>query len=271
MTLKGTNEDGDSKRKPKKVIDPSRSLCRICRVEELETASHGSALSNPSVKARRQTGKEKSAKRKRDGDDEEDEDDAASNEDSPGKDKEGDGDDDDENVESNANGDQDEQDEDGDEASKMDVVDELRGCLVIPATSRPECLSELRNRVKDFRSKILIGRLPSWIETTTMRCCPASMIGGGLDSKEYQLLVQALLLVERQDNNEISKAFCTSIHTALMMKAQKSFGVVLLNPTDSAMNQDDSKYDKVLLALSTKTYMDLPKRRVWIRKLETML
>ena len=149
---------------------------------------------------------------------------------------------------------------------------ELEQRLSTETMAQLDCMQELRDRVGHLRSKTLVARLHSWLETTTVRCCHPTMIeGGGLDSQEYHRLVQAILLTELPDTPVIDyfpKTFCTSVHAALLLEAQKSFGMALLNPSD--LENDVSEYDKELLALSTKAYLDPSKMGIWTHSLVTI-
>ncbi len=136
-------------------------------------------------------------------------------------------------------------------------------------TSRLDSLRELRERSRLIVSKTLSTRLHSWLEATTIRCCH-SFMSGGFEAREYERLVRAIFLVELREKSpeEISESFCASIHTALLLEAQKSFGMALLNPTDS--ENEVSEYDKELLALSTKAYLDPSRMAIWTHNLVTI-
>jgi hypothetical protein len=149
--------------------------------------------------------------------------------------------------------------------SILEQATQLQTRLEAPTMIRLECLNNLRQRASQVVSKTFMTRLHVWLESTTVRCCHPST-SGLFSSDEYSRLVQAMLQVGGGD--QLHMSFCTSIQTALLLEAQKCFGMALLDPTDS--ENEASEYDQELLALSTNAYLDPSKMAIWTHNLVTI-
>lgn len=157
----------------------------------------------------------------------------------------------------------------------LEEISEFEQVLSTPEMLALVCLEDLRERVSQLRGKSLVGRLHTWLETITVRCCHASIMDGdGFDGVEYQRLMDTILLAELGGQDDASSAahvaasISTSIHTALLLETQKSFGMALLCPTDS--ENEESEYDQELLALSTNAYLDPSRMAIWAHNLVTI-
>lgn len=151
----------------------------------------------------------------------------------------------------------------------MNEATHLHQALLEPPISRLDCVQELCARAGTLISKTFLDRLHSWLESITVRCCHTTTVGI-LDAREYERLIQVFVLVERpsRSSKATSESLCTTIYTTLLLEAQKSLGMALLNPTDS--ENEESEYDKELLALSTKAYLDPSKMAIWTHNLVTI-
>jgi hypothetical protein len=82
------------------------------------------------------------------------------------------------------------------------------------------------------------------------------------------LVVRAWSIPEKMVDpaNSFEGAFCTSIHTALLLEVQKALGRALLDPTDS--ENDETNFEQELLALSTTlSNLDSTRLSIWTRNL----
>eukprot|EP00934_Nitzschia_sp_Nitz4_P009165 Nitzschia sp. Nitz4//scaffold31_size150131//23864//28795//NITZ4_002813-RA/size150131-snap-gene-0.68-mRNA-1//1//CDS//3329547614//9155//frame0 len=154
--------------------------------------------------------------------------------------------------------------------SILDLVEAIQIRAADPSVATLACLDELRERIAMARSGAFSNRLHLLLEDIVTRCCHPQSARGGFDPDEYDRLVHALLLVESQtsEDSAFANTFCASVHSTLLLEAQRSFGMAMLNPTDS--EHEDSQYDKELLALSTSAYANPEKMSVWTANLVTI-
>jgi len=156
----------------------------------------------------------------------------------------------------------------------LDELVDFESLLATPVWSSLESLNDVRTRVSQFRGTEFPGRLHSWLEGMTIRCCHGSTIHfDGITGNEYRRLIEMILMVELCDDDPsgisvVAKSVCTTIHASLLLEAQKSFGMALLSPTDT--ENEHSDYEKELLALSTNSYLDPSRMTIWTHNLVTV-
>ena len=170
--------------------------------------------------------------------------------------------------------------------SILNDICSLQGRLESPPLNTLQCMREMLERVSHMISGTFLSTLHSWLEATTVRCCHHSPSAAGFDSfssDDYSRLVKSILLVrektkernlcetKQEFEDSFHSAFCTSIHTALLLEVQTSFGRALLDPTDS--EHEESEYDKELMSLSNNFYSldtDPSKLSTWLQNLVTI-
>jgi hypothetical protein len=146
-----------------------------------------------------------------------------------------------------------------------------------PSLSRWTALTDMRARVTEEHPAKLTRRLHEWMESLTIATNAAWHHGGEEDNKEEdddphnvldETRLRLLQALRHLDSPPADVA--ATMQTALLMQAQKAWGLALLDPTISDDDDDDEEYDKELLALSFSVQQSNCNQDAWISNLMTI-
>ncbi|KAL3921028.1 MAG: hypothetical protein SGILL_002969 [Bacillariaceae sp.] len=167
----------------------------------------------------------------------------------------------------------------------IDLVNDLKEQSNGPITSRIECLDDVRKRAeRQLISTTLVARLHELLEEMVALWCTESNDSTSLedDLKAYERLMHAFQLVFNEshivqdgtkDPRAFSSSICTTIHTALLLEAQKAFGRALLSPSNDAAEDDEEEntYATELDALRyQERFLDAARVPVWTHNAVTI-